>query len=252
MDEEKVCIVCAATFVRPQGMAAARWRARTCCSRECGARLPRKDRYVDPDTKPCEFCGVEFPRPRTYRGHQWADRKYCSRECAGKARTREAWDRRPVKTCPVCGVEFRVIPSQVDVLHTCGDQDCQRTYRRTVVARQISETHREAYRSGKRKPGRGISPRERALWPALAAEGWVWQLKWYEWDRCFEMDFAVPARKLNVEIDGEEHRYRRRRSLDVERDAELERRSWRILRIPNEDVDRDPAGALDRILTWAE
>lgn len=213
--------------------------------------MPRKDRYVLSDTKVCKVCGKEFQRPANYKSHQWADRKYCGQVCNGRAKSERAWQERLPRTCPICKQEFRLSPSMAKILVTCGNEDCKRTYKRTVAAANLSATMRADYASGRRKPGKGISPRERALWPMLAEHGWVWQLRWYEWEACVEMDFALPERKVNVEIDGIEHGWARRGGMDERRDVMLAERGWRILRIPNADVDQDPKAVIERILNWA-
>jgi very-short-patch-repair endonuclease len=40
--------------------------------------------------------------------------------------------------------------------------------------------------------------------------------------------------------------------MDAKRDAELIRRGWRILRIPNADVDESPEKVARKILRWAK
>lgn len=109
---------------------------------------------------------------------------------------------------------------------------------------------RKDYASGKRKPARGVSEREEVLWESLRGGGWYWRMRWFDDFGCFELDFCLPERKVNVEIDGPEHQHRRRRELDEIRDAELRRRGWRILRIPNDEVDADPAAVLERVEAW--
>lgn len=135
---------------------------------------------------------------------------------------------------------------------TCGKDECRRRHRIEVQAPAQAAQMREDYASGKRKPSRGVSPREEALWPRLSALGWQWRLRWFDADGSFELDFALPDRKLNVEIDGPEHGHRRRRELDYDRDLILNDRGWRILRIPNDDVDADPAAVLAKIVEWAD
>ncbi|MBI3207040.1 MAG: DUF559 domain-containing protein [Myxococcales bacterium] len=58
-------------------------------------------------------------------------------------------------------------------------------------------------------------------------------------------DFAVPARRLVIEVDGAYHPARR--VADAWRDRELGRRGWRVLRLPAELVARDVAEAVRRV-----
>jgi ribonuclease HI len=115
----------------------------------------------------------------------------------------------------------------------------------------MGERMKADYASGKRKRIEGISPREKALWPFLVDQDWAWRLRWTDAWGTFELDFADPDRKLNVEIDGVEHREPRGRARDELRDAELERRGWRVLRVSNEDVDASPEEVAARIAAWA-
>lgn len=245
----KACVVCGATFTKPGGMHPARWAARTCCSRACGSRLPRKERYVQPAEKDCAHCGCTFPRPANYRGHQWADRKYCSRACMGQAKREEAWAAQEERSCPICGVAYRR-PAAEHALHgTCGDRDCKRTYARTIRSQRALATYRRRLKAGEIRPHRGRSKREMLLWPLLRDHGWLWQMRWFEGEHaCFELDFMLWDRKLNVEIDGPEHGWGKRRARDAVRDARLREHGWTIIRIPNEEVDADPEAVARRIL----
>ena len=58
-------------------------------------------------------------------------------------------------------------------------------------------------------------------------------------------DFAVPARRLVIEVDGGYHAARR--VADARRDRELGRRGWRVLRLPAELVAQELAEAVVRV-----
>ena len=58
-------------------------------------------------------------------------------------------------------------------------------------------------------------------------------------------DFAVPARRLVIEVDGAYHAARR--VADARRDRELGRRGWRVLRLPAELVAQELAEAVVRV-----
>nr|WP_263649704.1 endonuclease domain-containing protein [Mesorhizobium sp. J8] len=53
------------------------------------------------------------------------------------------------------------------------------------------------------------------------------------------VDFACPARKLIVELDGSQHASPEVAAADAVRDAKLEALGWTILRFWNDDVIRD-------------
>jgi very-short-patch-repair endonuclease len=63
----------------------------------------------------------------------------------------------------------------------------------------------------------------------------------------FIADFAAPAVRLVVEVDGAYHR--RRRTADARRDEKLARMGYRVLRLPAVLVERDLAEALARVVT---
>lgn len=203
------------------------------------------------DAKVCEMCGNSFERPANQRGATWANRTLCSIECVREARRRKAYDSRPERTCPMCGNTFRTrLPLSQAV--TCGSQECKQRYKREVAAPKTAARMREAYARGERPKIRGISPREQVLWPLLQKHGWEWRHRWFDVWGCFEMDFSLFDRKMNVELDGPEHSATRRRTLDEARDAELERRGWKILRVPNAEVDESPERVAMRVLAWAD
>jgi len=61
----------------------------------------------------------------------------------------------------------------------------------------------------------------------------------------FVADFAAPAVRLVVEVDGPWHA--RRRAADERRDRVLERAGWRVVRLPAELVEREFAVAVERV-----
>lgn len=90
------------------------------------------------------------------------------------------------------------------------------------------------------------TPEERTLWLALRNRRFA-DLKWrrqHPIDRYFA-DFACPAVRLIVELDGEQHGDRR--DYDARRTAVLESAVWTVLRFPNSDVQTDFASVLQRV-----
>jgi very-short-patch-repair endonuclease len=61
----------------------------------------------------------------------------------------------------------------------------------------------------------------------------------------FIADFAVPSRKLVIEVDGPCHA--RQRSADARRDRVLARLGWRAVRVSNDEVCRDVEGVVARL-----
>jgi very-short-patch-repair endonuclease len=57
----------------------------------------------------------------------------------------------------------------------------------------------------------------------------------------YRLDFAIPDKKIGIEIDGYEyHSDRRSFTLDRERQRDLELRGWRIIRFSGEEACRRP------------
>ncbi len=61
----------------------------------------------------------------------------------------------------------------------------------------------------------------------------------------FVADFAVPAARLIIEVDGGSHAGRA--AADARRDRKLARLGWRVLRLEAELVPRQPEAALLRV-----
>jgi very-short-patch-repair endonuclease len=59
------------------------------------------------------------------------------------------------------------------------------------------------------------------------------------------LDFALPAAKLAIEIDGGQHALQE--TADAERTSEIARRGYRVLRFWNGDVMRNMPGVLETI-----
>ena len=54
------------------------------------------------------------------------------------------------------------------------------------------------------------------------------------------LDFAFPSMKLNIEIDGNDHKQVKKKNKDKERDSLLRENNWRILRITHEKIEENP------------
>jgi very-short-patch-repair endonuclease len=63
----------------------------------------------------------------------------------------------------------------------------------------------------------------------------------------FVVDFACPAAKLAIELDGGQHATQE--AVDAARTAELNRRGYRVIRFWNSDIMDNLAGVLETIQT---
>jgi very-short-patch-repair endonuclease len=96
-----------------------------------------------------------------------------------------------------------------------------------------------------RRLRRETTDAERELWRALRE-----RLPGYRFRRQhpiarFVVDFACPASKLAIEIDGGQHTLRE--AEDALRTAELARRGYRVIRFWNNQVMQNLTGVLDTI-----
>ena len=97
-----------------------------------------------------------------------------------------------------------------------------------------------------REMRRELTPHERIVWNALRRD----QLDGCHFRRQqvidgYICDFYCHAASLVIEIDGPIHD--QQREYDEERDEMLARRGLLIMRVRNEEVERDLAGVLERI-----
>ncbi len=64
-------------------------------------------------------------------------------------------------------------------------------------------------------------------------------------------DFACPAAKLVVEVDGETHSTQEEQQHDARRTAYMQARGWRVLRVTNENVTKHIDDLLEAIMRFA-
>jgi len=90
---------------------------------------------------------------------------------------------------------------------------------------------------------------EQALEPVLAKLGVPVRFQHIVWH--YILDFAIINEKIGIECDGLEHKRKDRQLKDAERTAWLKKHGWRIVRIDDADILRDPVEALNRAMESA-
>jgi very-short-patch-repair endonuclease len=65
------------------------------------------------------------------------------------------------------------------------------------------------------------------------------------------LDFAIINDKIAIECDGPDHKRADRQLKDAERTAWLKKHGWQVVRIENDAIYEDPAGALNRAMEQA-
>ena len=98
----------------------------------------------------------------------------------------------------------------------------------------------------------GRSAAQSALEPHVAALGEIYQAQRPFPGHHAVADFCIPGRRLIIELDGKEHRGKKAREKDADRDARLAKSNWITVRLTNEEVLADPAAALQKALDLAD
>ena len=101
-----------------------------------------------------------------------------------------------------------------------------------------------------RRLRRDATAAERVLWRALRELALPVRVRRQHPIGRYIGDFAVPARKLVIEIDGGQHA--RAVARDNARSRELAARGWRVIRFWNGDVTGNLAGVLETIAAEIE
>lgn len=92
-----------------------------------------------------------------------------------------------------------------------------------------------------------MTPTERILWQLLRTNKLAgWHFRRQQIIDGFIVDFYCHAASLIVEVDGGIHETQKEQ--DAERDAHLVSRGFRVLRVTNDEVNRDIEGVLKKIL----
>ena len=220
-------------------------------------------------TKSCEVCGEPFSKPRSCGLPEWSRRRFCSYRCKGdgqkgqptwnKGQTFESHAQRV--SCRICGEPTRFAGGEGSRLIgkvPCDKPECIAASR-ALKNQRIGDRATSMYANGERallvgnwQRVRTISVEEVLLTPWFASIGWTAQYRFMPGtqQRSFRLDFAHPALRLNVEIDGTSHRTADRKARDARRDATLTAQGWQVLRIQAKDVQADADSVRTRVLTW--
>jgi len=221
--------------------------------------------------KRCEGCGKRFAKPLNCSVRRWSERRFCSQPCKVEAqvgapskkrgnRYRDSAERLP---CRICGQPTRYLGTRRNHLFGlvhCGSANCRQASL-ALKNERIAKRHLADYASGKRKKIRTawlsvarISVEERAISSWFELRGWTPQFRLLlgvsdvRQPRSLDLDFAQPALRLCVEIDGTSHR--KRKDIDARRDELLAKRGWKTLRIPASLVRSDIHAATGKIAAW--
>lgn len=228
------------------------------------------------DFKNCLFCSTTFERPANLSKKEWPNKKYCSRACHYADRVnhpspkkgRQYPSKRPkqIVPCRICGEPTRYPGGPNSALVgkiACEREDCVERSR-LLKNERIQRTHTTSYANGSRakihhawdKVER-ISETEREMESRMRELGWTPQyrvltgVKTNRLPRQYVLDFALPERKLCVEIDGSVHRLTEKQKQDRRRDEMLTQLGWKTLRLSDSLVRNRPDMAFRHIIAFA-
>lgn len=85
-----------------------------------------------------------------------------------------------------------------------------------------------------------ITPAEAAIEPCIAGLGVPYRFQYPILG--FFADFALPAQKVIIEVDGSQHSTKRGAANDAKRTAKLVKHGWQVYRVTNETALSDPQG----------
>ena len=94
------------------------------------------------------------------------------------------------------------------------------------------------------------TPGELALWAVLRGGSTGVRFRRQEPIAGFIVDFACLAHRIVVEVDGDRHDNERRREQDLQRDRELRRLGFTVVRVSEQDARDDPEGVAGDI--WSQ
>lgn len=226
-------------------------------------------------TKNCVQCGTEFPKPYTESRKSWDARKFCSLKCKSDSQVgrrsplkgRKQSNPKPKRflPCRICGEPTKYAwyrnATQDSGVH-CNKPECIEASR-ILKNMRIATTHRSMLDAGTKRVTKTawnnvslISPEEIIISPWLESLGWIPQYKVLtgvhtnKLPRMFRLDFALPDRKLYIEIDGSVHKHKDRQARDERRNQMLTERGWTGFRIPSAQVNADIETTKRAIATW--
>lgn len=218
-------------------------------------------------TKPCEVCGTAITKPPSCSTRDWPKRRFCSVACKAKSQKGKVWGRpygqeratdRPRKFpiyCRICGALTKHSGRRAQNMMHCGSPSCADASRLLKNAK-ISQGHFRAAAEGRKPPGKWHGMRESKeellLDPWFICRGWATQfgVTTGRSPRWFRLDFAEPALRLYIELDGDSHR--KRRDRDARRDAIMTDLGWKGMRIPAKAVRDDIRAVKLRIDEWIQ
>lgn len=218
---EFTCEMCGKAFTKTNRKYSTRFCSKSCSSRHNG--LNTRGVQI---TKHCERCGKPFVVVPS-RAHV----RHCSMKCEADRR-RETWGgpthprwSRVEMTCEVCGKVCMVKRCHVDRFRACSRR----------CASTISKINQPT-----------VSSIERIMADRFAAAGLSFKQQFQI--AYYVVDFAFPDARLVVEVDGDYwHSLPKVQRVDKSKNTYLSRHGWRLVRLAESDIKRDPDACVKRV-----
>ena len=230
----KCCVVCGTEY-QPRSWTPA---MAPICSLRC--KLVRREARRMTVDAPCSRCGTMTTLTgEARRTYERRGRAYCGAACRREAHV-ELSSRTMAET------NRRHASSRMKARNPMHREEARETMAATL--REIG--HRPPIQGGN---GREIPAPQVAL---ARASGWEMQVivptkqpRGSGYPSHYKINIADRSRMVAVEVDGGSHKSLAIRELDEKKDALLESLGWIVVRVLNEDVDRDLPGCIERVLS---
>lgn len=220
---ERICKHCGKTFL-------ARWPSedRRFCSPTCHSAGMTTSKMV---TRECPNCGRRFTRKDWEMARVTCCSLKCGKQYAARTQVGEnhpLWKPKVTMHCEVCGQPREVKPSLVSRFRACSGKCRAILSARAQIRRKTS--------------------RLETIMAAMFADAGLDFVRQRPFWR-YRADFAFEDAKLVVECDGDYwHSRPDVQRSDRRKDAYLQERGWRILRLTETDILASPGECTERVL----
>lgn len=192
----------------------------------------------------CPSCGAKF-QARYATTRPAGAPKCCSRSCARK----QMWKAMPVVQREA--VSKKMSESSTGRPSWNSGRPWPAAHRARLSRQAKLEGRTIKIRGGN---GTGMAPCEKLVAEVLPP-GWRWNFavplgpRRSGYPTCYKLDFALPEKKIGLEVDGPSHRNPSRRAQDWRKVLRLGQYGWRVFRISNEKVRSSTTSELRAALT---
>lgn len=208
--------------------------------------------------KKCEYCGNIIP-------FKLRNNKCCSKQCAaslgnaGRVQTNKTKNKISEglhkyygikeiseKECCVCHKKF--IPKYTNKGKLSKSKTCSEECHKQLKIQNGYNAHESAVKNGTFKPwqSRKITSYAEQFWKTVLDNNNIKYQREFFFDKKYFLDFYIEVDniKIDLEIDGKQHKYEDRKIHDIERDKYLENKDVIVYRIKWNDIKTEKGNKL--------